>query len=312
MSKKEFNIWQCVSKDYTKYFMTGVYYENGFRVATDGRMLAVIKGDYPDDYEKTIRDQNGDEINGQFPNYKRVIPDIEDMAEVSRPALCDIEMAYHLPTKGGVKVEKFIFAPKVWKAIYNFIDLWRNDIEVYIAKDKPGEKAVVFKAGDNLLVAMQCSSANCGVMPGSCVANLESEPKAEPKTYTCDGNENHVALKVTYKQLKEVCPNVLTVGKSDILNNLTPMCTTWGQNGWNVLAYDFVGAIITSGEGANGIHIPADYIKKAEKAIDNLRAEGNGAIDVDKYKELIDEFFNHVAGWWNAKMANDMKKASVA
>lgn len=300
MSKKEFNVWQCVSKDQSKYFMSGVYHEDGFKVATDGRMLAVIRSAYPDDYEKTIRDKNGDEIRGQFPNYERVIPEIRDMVKVSRPALCDIEMAYHLPTKGGVKVEKFIFIPKIWKAIYNFIDLWKNDIEVYIAKDRPGERAVMFKAGDNLFVAMPCLNANCGVIPGSCVANLETEPEKEPKTYICDGNRKHM-FKVTYKQLKEVCPNVLTVGKSDILKNLTPMCTTWGQNGWNCLAYDFPGVIITSGDGANGIHIPGDLIKKYEAEVNKLR-DDNGAIVENDYKELMDKFIVEAETWYVDKI----------
>lgn len=73
MARKEFDISKCVSKDLTRYFMTGVFYENGCKIATDGRILVSLPAVYPADWEKKIIDMKTfKEVEGQFPNYKRI------------------------------------------------------------------------------------------------------------------------------------------------------------------------------------------------------------------------------------------------
>ena len=72
---KKASINDFVSKDQTRYSMTGIYYEKGFAIATDGRMLIKQKKTYPEKWEcKIIDPKTGKEIHGQFPNYKRVFP----------------------------------------------------------------------------------------------------------------------------------------------------------------------------------------------------------------------------------------------
>ena len=51
---KKASIIDFVSKDENRYFMTGVYYENGFAVATNGRVLIKLKTNYPSEYEGKI------------------------------------------------------------------------------------------------------------------------------------------------------------------------------------------------------------------------------------------------------------------
>lgn len=81
---KKASIIDFVSKDENRYFMTGVYYENGFAVATNGRVLIKLKTNYPSEYEgKIINPSNGKEIDGQFPNYKKVFPKKEDLVDRS-------------------------------------------------------------------------------------------------------------------------------------------------------------------------------------------------------------------------------------
>ena len=81
---KKASIIDFVSKDENRYFMTGVYYENGFAVATDGRVLIKLKTNYPSEYEgKIINPSNGKEIDGQFPNYKKVFPKKENLVDRS-------------------------------------------------------------------------------------------------------------------------------------------------------------------------------------------------------------------------------------
>lgn len=79
---KKASINDFVSKDQTRYFMTGIYYEKGFAIATDGRMLIKQKKTYPEKWEgKIIDPKTGKEIHGQFPNYKRVFPDRERLVD---------------------------------------------------------------------------------------------------------------------------------------------------------------------------------------------------------------------------------------
>ena len=72
---KKISIKDFCSSDQTRYFMTGIYYEKGFAIATDGRVLIKLKTDYPAKYEgKIIDPNNGREIEGHFPAYERVFP----------------------------------------------------------------------------------------------------------------------------------------------------------------------------------------------------------------------------------------------
>lgn len=63
------------SEKNTKYRTTrGIMHEGGFKIATDGRILAAVKTDYPDELEgKNIDPKNGEEITyRKYPNYKLI------------------------------------------------------------------------------------------------------------------------------------------------------------------------------------------------------------------------------------------------
>ena len=81
---KKISINDFVSKDLARYSMTGIYYENGFAIATNGRMLIKQKKTYPEKWEgKIIDPKTGKEIHAQFPDYKRVFPDRERLVDRS-------------------------------------------------------------------------------------------------------------------------------------------------------------------------------------------------------------------------------------
>lgn len=85
MARKEFDISKCVSKDLARYFMTGVFHENGCKIATDGRVLACVPAAYPAEWEnKIISMKTFEEIEGQFPNYKRVYDCVDSGANVKK------------------------------------------------------------------------------------------------------------------------------------------------------------------------------------------------------------------------------------
>jgi len=298
MKNKVFDITKCASTDTTKYFMNGVFYSEGFKVATDGRILAVIKAEYSEALEGKIFKADNTEIDGQFPNYKRVIPDDADLVKTDWPGMELIGAARKMPGH-AININGRFLAPKHWAVIYNFAETF-GEPEMFIAKNEPEHKAIVFKKNDNMIVVMPCQEPAFTVCEGY-FETMQTLTVHVKKNYICEASHNHRALKVTYKQLKDVCPNVLTVGKSDILKHLNPMCTTWGQNGWDVLAYDFGAIIVTAGNGANGVHIPAEIVKKYEAEISRMIAEGAGDIDADEYKDLIDKFIEDAETWLLAK-----------
>ena len=58
--------------------LNGVFYDKGNIVASDGKVLAMIRHDYPGEREGLVIDKNGCNIDYcRYPNYLRVIPDTE-------------------------------------------------------------------------------------------------------------------------------------------------------------------------------------------------------------------------------------------
>ena len=81
---KKVSILDFVSTDENRMFMNGIFYEKGFAIATNGQVLIKQKQSYPAEYEGKIIDPNtGNEIEGQFPNYKKVFPPKEVLVDRS-------------------------------------------------------------------------------------------------------------------------------------------------------------------------------------------------------------------------------------
>ena len=79
----KFNIYDYISHDETKYFMNGVFYEDKGATATDGRELVhLTQQEYDPKFEGKIISKELLPIDGTFPNWRRVVPDNENLAEV--------------------------------------------------------------------------------------------------------------------------------------------------------------------------------------------------------------------------------------
>lgn len=63
------------SKDPNRYFISGVHYEDGLAVATDGKVLAVERAECPEEWEGKTIGRDLAEVEGQFPNWKKVVPE---------------------------------------------------------------------------------------------------------------------------------------------------------------------------------------------------------------------------------------------
>ena len=81
----KFNVFNyCAKKDFLHPALSGVFHEKGQRVATDSHQIAVIKSDYPTEYEGKIIDKEGKEIESKFPNYGVVLPKLNsELIEIS-------------------------------------------------------------------------------------------------------------------------------------------------------------------------------------------------------------------------------------
>lgn len=86
---KTVDLFKFASKDDCRAFLQGVFHDGGYKVATNGFIMAKVKADYPAESEGLLLDKAGKEIystdkirgkyKAQFPNYRRVIPDLSQM-----------------------------------------------------------------------------------------------------------------------------------------------------------------------------------------------------------------------------------------
>lgn len=102
-------IYDWVSKDGYRPQMCGVFHdaENKVAVATNTHALIVSKRDYVECEESHIVDKNGDEIQGRYPDYKRVMPDTDEclLYDVDREKVKRILTEYRAERKLDKSVE---------------------------------------------------------------------------------------------------------------------------------------------------------------------------------------------------------------
>ena len=74
----KFDIYKFASSDPSRRVLSGVFYDKGNIVASDGTILAIVRHDYPSEREGLVIDKNGCNIDYcRYPNYLRVIPETE-------------------------------------------------------------------------------------------------------------------------------------------------------------------------------------------------------------------------------------------
>ena len=78
-TKKDVDMWDFAKKSDKnlsglRLSLTGIYYHNGEKVASNGYVMVVQKAQYPQDKDGKVFDKDGKEINEKYPEYWRVIP----------------------------------------------------------------------------------------------------------------------------------------------------------------------------------------------------------------------------------------------
>ena len=150
-----------LGSDKTLAFNEGFYCDGGFKVATDARVLVKVKADYPAENEGKIIGSNGEVIDGQYPNYNRVIP-TEGMGNNLQPSSLTLEdfciIRSTTKVKSATKLYDLVvnIGDTVKFAMYTVdrvIKFWEAypDAELYSNDDM---KPWLLRSGDNLMVFM--------------------------------------------------------------------------------------------------------------------------------------------------------------
>ena len=72
----KFDYYKYVSKELERPIMTGVFHDNGFKVASDAHILIAFKDNYDvSELEGKVVGKDGAFIEGKYPNWRSVIPD---------------------------------------------------------------------------------------------------------------------------------------------------------------------------------------------------------------------------------------------
>ena len=67
-------MYGCCAKCELRPALTGLFYNMGNIVSTDGHVLVSIKSDYDNGLEGKTIGKDGKEIEGRFPSWEQVIP----------------------------------------------------------------------------------------------------------------------------------------------------------------------------------------------------------------------------------------------
>lgn len=103
-SNPKFDFYKYAEKDDMRPAMCGIFHDKGQKVVSDGHILIAKKEDYPEEYEGKILGKDGNFIDGKFPNYESVFPNLKKNAytehEVDFGAFAD----FVLQTKATAKL----------------------------------------------------------------------------------------------------------------------------------------------------------------------------------------------------------------
>lgn len=70
----KFSLYDFVDKNSVYEALTGIYYNNGCKVATDRFQIIVLKEEYDPELEGKIIKESGEQIDAKYPTYQNVLP----------------------------------------------------------------------------------------------------------------------------------------------------------------------------------------------------------------------------------------------
>jgi hypothetical protein len=82
VKEDKFDLSKFVGKDEMRPVMTGIFHENGLKIASDASMLVAIYSHYKSEFEGKVITPKGEIIDDKFPNWKMVLPPPESLKPV--------------------------------------------------------------------------------------------------------------------------------------------------------------------------------------------------------------------------------------
>lgn len=174
-SNPKFDFYKYAGKDKLRPTMCGIFHDNGQKVVTNANILIAKKEDYPEEYEGKILGKDGKFIEGKFPNYESVFPDLKKSAytehEVNFEAFADFVLQIKTEAKlrgsdtsfafvqiGGcyfkfqlfqllVSYMKEIGSKTIWTAIREITDSrWDSEKSKYVPYTRNSSMAIYVEA----------------------------------------------------------------------------------------------------------------------------------------------------------------------
>lgn len=133
---RKFDLYKIVSNDASRPVMGGVFHNNGFKVASDCRVLVAVKETYDEALEGHILDKTGKDITGKYPKWQDLFPKKEDgeVYQIDTEKVYDLLKAVKAERKaagkwgnyrrGYVKVGEAFFDVEIFAKLATFMDAY--------------------------------------------------------------------------------------------------------------------------------------------------------------------------------------------
>lgn len=114
----KFDYYKYVSKELARPIMTGVFHDNGFKVASDAHILIAFKDDYDvSELEGKVVGKDGAFIEGKYPQWRSVIPDFTSKKHDYRTETVKIDFDKWAEFMKAYKADKKLNQERIWVKI---------------------------------------------------------------------------------------------------------------------------------------------------------------------------------------------------
>lgn len=103
-SNPKFDFYKYAAKDDLRPAMCGIFHDKGQKVVSNANILIAKKENYPEEYEGKILGKDGKFIEGKFPNYESVFPDLKKNAYTEHEVNFEAFADFVLQTKAEAKL----------------------------------------------------------------------------------------------------------------------------------------------------------------------------------------------------------------
>lgn len=105
-SNPKFDFYKYAANDNLRPVLCGIFHDKGQKVVSDMHILIAKKEDYPKEYEGKILGKDGKFIEGTYPNYEVVFPNLKESAYTEHEVNFEAFADFVLQTKATSKLRR--------------------------------------------------------------------------------------------------------------------------------------------------------------------------------------------------------------